>query len=93
MAPKIVKSTGGKVKRSKKDPEPEQETAADTDIERTEDEEPDVQEAAINDKIVQFFQIGDRSNFYYISHERWANKKVRDTELKLFAKMLGWTHK
>lgn len=62
------KPKGWKGKRSKKDMQPKPEMPAVSDIERPDEDEPDDdEEAAIIDKIVQFFE--DRPYFYDIVHE------------------------
>ena len=90
MAPK---TKGGIGKRSRKAPSAEPELPADlADIERPDgDDIEDDEVAAINDTIVQFFE--DRPYYYDISHERWAYKKLKEAELKVFAESLGLARK
>ena len=69
----------GKGKRSKKE---------ETQHYNTEDEdEPGEKQAALNDRIVQFFE--DRPYFYDISNAQWNNKKLKDAELQQFADTIG----
>ena len=44
-----------------------------------------------NYTIVQFFE--DRPYYYDISHEGWANKKLKETELKVFAESIRLARK